>query len=301
VSTAAESPIITRFDHVTVAVAALQPAVERYRALLGSEPVWRGQHADAGTETALFGLKNAVVELVAPRPGDERAEGLRALLDARGEGILTLAFGTDDAAACRDALRARGVPAAPPESGEAVPDGDGERRTYRSVELSPRATRGIPVLAVERDDFGRLLRPTVDSSAACDALDHLVIFTSEPDAAIGLYRDAMGIRLALDRPLGDTRMLFFRVGGVTLEVVQKADAGAQDSFYGMAYRVADLDAAHARLQAAGFGVSQPREGNKPGTRVFTVRDGTCGVPTLVLRDPSRDRPSAAGGGAPPVP
>jgi hypothetical protein len=98
----------------------------------------------------------------------------------------------------------------------------------------------------------------------------------------------MGIRLALDRDLGATRMLFFRVGGVTLEVVQRPDAGAQDSFYGMAYRVADLDAAHARLRAAGFVVSDPRDGNKPGTRVFTVRAGTCGVPTLVLRDSSRD-------------
>jgi hypothetical protein len=35
-------------------------------------------------------------------------------------------------------------------------------------------------------------------------------------------------------------------------------------------------------------VSEVRDGRKPGTRVFSVRDGTCGVPTLILRDPSRD-------------
>jgi hypothetical protein len=30
-------------------------------------------------------------------------------------------------------------------------------------------------------------------------------------------------------------------------------------------------------------VSEIRTGRKPGTRVFTVKDGTLGVPTLVLQ------------------
>jgi hypothetical protein len=36
----------------------------------------------------------------------------------------------------------------------------------------------------------------------------------------------------------------------------------------------------------GFDVSEVREGRKPETRVFSVRDGTCGVPTLVLQPAS---------------
>ena len=34
--------------------------------------------------------------------------------------------------------------------------------------------------------------------------------------------------------------------------------------------------------AAGLDVSEVRAGRKPGTRVLTLRDGTCGVPTLLL-------------------
>jgi hypothetical protein len=30
-----------------------------------------------------------------------------------------------------------------------------------------------------------------------------------------------------------------------------------------------------------------RKGRKPGTRVFTVQDGTCGVPTLMLEPGER--------------
>ena len=50
----------------------------------------------------------------------------------------------------------------------------------------------------------------------------------------------------------------------------------------MSWRVADLDAAHGRLVREGVEVSEVRKGRKPGTRVFTVRDAACRVPTLFL-------------------
>jgi hypothetical protein len=46
--------------------------------------------------------------------------------------------------------------------------------------------------------------------------------------------------------------------------------------------VPDAEAARARLAQAGFDVSEVRAGRKPGTRVLTLRDGTCSVPTLLL-------------------
>jgi hypothetical protein len=51
--------------------------------------------------------------------------------------------------------------------------------------------------------------------------------------------------------------------------------------------VADIDATRARLAAAGLDVSEVRAGRKPGTRVMTVRDGTCGVRTLMLERAAR--------------
>jgi hypothetical protein len=41
--------------------------------------------------------------------------------------------------------------------------------------------------------------------------------------------------------------------------------------------------------ADGVDVSEIRAGRKPGTRVMTVRNGTCGVPTLLVeRTPRPD-------------
>ncbi len=51
----------------------------------------------------------------------------------------------------------------------------------------------------------------------------------------------------------------------------------------MCWRVADIDATRARLVEAGVDVSESRTGRKPGTRVMTVRNGTCGVPTLLVQ------------------
>src|SRR5437867_3013847 len=61
---------------------------------------------------------------------------------------------------------------------------------------------------------------------------------------------------------------------------------------GLCWRVADIDATHARRAQAGVDVSEVRTGRKPGTRVMTVRSGTCGVPTLLVQ-PSAGPPTAA--------
>jgi catechol 2,3-dioxygenase-like lactoylglutathione lyase family enzyme len=120
------------------------------------------------------------------------------------------------------------------------------------------------------------------------AIDHVVVRTRAPERAIALWRDRLGLRLALDRvfPERGVRLLFFRSGGITLEYAaphptSDGDPG-RDRLYGISYRVPDLEARCARLLAAGVDVSSIRPGMKPGTRVASVRAGTAEVPTLLL-------------------
>jgi hypothetical protein len=79
--------------------------------------------------------------------------------------------------------------------------------------------------------------------------------------------------------------MFFRCGDLIVEVTHRpgkhADA-ARDSLWGMTWRVADIDATRERLVASDVDVSEVRNGRKPGTRVMTVKSGTCGIPTLLL-------------------
>lgn len=125
------------------------------------------------------------------------------------------------------------------------------------------------------------------------AIDHVVVATRDAERAIALWRDAMGFRLALDREFPDRglRMIFLRSGGITLEVtapLREETSDAPDAIFGIAYRVADLEECRRRLADAGVDVSEVRRGRKPGTEVVTVRSHTENVPTLLIRDPSRD-------------
>jgi catechol 2,3-dioxygenase-like lactoylglutathione lyase family enzyme len=279
--------MLTGIDHITVAVQQIAPATDAYERLLGAAPSWRGEHPALGTEGALFALSNASVELVAPKPDAPESEGLRARLAGHGEGLIALAFHILDASDWSKALRERGLRATAPEEGEAAGRG-GEVRRYRTVELSQRTTRGLGVLGVERPDSGPLRATAPVPAPSVDALDHVVVRTADPDAAVALYEKGLGLRLALDRTFEGVRMLFFRTGGVTVECVQDPSVGDRDLLHGVAFRVRDLDGAHARLRAGGLETSELRAGRKPGTRVFTVRSGTSNVPTLFLRDPARD-------------
>ncbi len=119
----------------------------------------------------------------------------------------------------------------------------------------------------------------------------------DPDATRELYGDGLGLRLALDRSFEQwgARLLFFRVGGVTVEIAARLggtpEPDAADRFWGLSYRVGHADAARARLHDEGFDVSEVRSGRRPETRVFTVRGEPCGVATLML-EVSPSPPSA---------
>ncbi len=281
--------MLTGLDHVTLVVSDIDAAVASYTTLLGFGPSWRGDHPEHGTHAALFGLSNALVELVAPDRDAPEAEAMRQYIASSGEGLQALAFATADAALCSRSWRERGLRATPPQDGEAR-GADGTLRSYRTVELSARITRGLSVFAVERSDADNAgLRLQLPAAAdAVHALDHIVIRTADPEAAVALYGGGLGVRLALDRVIAGTRMLFFRTGGVTVEVVHDPSRADTDRLWGLAYRVRDIDAAQARFAANGFAPSEVRDGRKPGTRVCTLREGTCGVPTLILRDPARE-------------
>lgn len=280
-------------DHVLVAVRELDLARAAYETLLGRRASWRGAHPGLGTANVLFRVTNTYLELLAPAGTGGFADRLRARLDEAGEGLLGLAFGTDDADACAVALRARGLPAAAPQDGSGRDGATGRERAWRNVMLPAEATRGPLLFAIEHRSPADALpaaEPLGDPAAAIEALDHVVVESGDLDASRTLYGDGLGLRLALDRrfEVRGLRILFFRVGGVTVEVVGRiggqagGEAASRDRLNGLAWRTPDVDAARRRLAAAGVDVSEVRTGFKPGTRVCTVRAGTCGVPTLLI-------------------
>jgi catechol 2,3-dioxygenase-like lactoylglutathione lyase family enzyme len=119
-------------------------------------------------------------------------------------------------------------------------------------------------------------------------VDHLVLRTGDAADCIALFGQQLGIRLALDKtvPEWGGRMLFFRAGKLTLEVIESSgEHGAGDHFWGIAYQCPDLDQLAMQLAARGVSLSEVRAGRKPGSRVATVKSHNLGIPTLLIEPP----------------
>lgn len=258
--------------------------------MFGRPASWRGEHPAQGTANALFRLDNTYLELLAPDGDGVLGNFLRQGLDESGEGVMALAFGTEDIAACAEAWAAAGLEPAEPNDGLGRDVDSGAIRRWATLHCSPAATRGIHLFAIEHRspaDVLPLCPPHKQPEACVDALDHVVVLSPDVEGTRAVYQDKLGLRLALDRSFEErkARLLFFRVGGCTVEIGGRLGVEPQpdqpDRFGGLAWKVADADAAHARL-ASDFDVSEVRSGHKAGTRVFTVRGEPCGVPTLFI-------------------
>ncbi|MEM0952636.1 MAG: VOC family protein [Pseudomonadota bacterium] len=149
----------------------------------------------------------------------------------------------------------------------------------------PEETLGLSLAVTSKRD--------VSSTTSEDifAVDHLVLRTTSADDCIALFGDRLGMRLALDQqvPEWGGRMLFFRCGKLTLEVIQSLDNPIeQDHFWGITYLCGNLSKTLARLDCEGVMHSGPREGRKPGTRVATVKSHSLGIPTLLIEPASSE-------------
>ncbi len=285
---------LNQVDHVLVAVGDLDAVTRDYEVLTGRAVSLRGSHPDYGTANAIFQLENTYIELITPVGEGAFAEQLRDHLKKKGDGLFGITFGTDDAQATSDEWQQKGLRATPPQPGEGHSP-DGSVRQWRNVYVSKEDVLGLFLLAIEHvsDASTRpLAAPQTAPDATFHAVDHVVVNTPDGDKAISVFGDKMGIRLALDRDAKQwgARMMFFRLGGITLEVIQRYDdektpampLDAPSVYWGMAFRARDVAAARDRLASSGVNVSDVRKGRKPGTLVATVRDKSGGVPVLIV-------------------
>ena len=284
--------MITGLDHVVVLTGDISAGEAAYQSLFGRTPAWR--NSGDGAERVLFTLDNATLELMAPSGDGEAAERIRGVLAAQGEGLASLCFRTNDITKLHrrlDRLTLKPEPVTEVESRDAVTEAT---LSWKRTRAASDATRGIRMFFLELAKERPLSVRT--GPASITAMDHVVVSTPDPERAAALYGARLGLDMALDRSHPDWgRLMFFRCGDLIVEVTHrpgKPAAGTQeqhDRLRGLCWRVADIDATHARLTAAGVDVSEVRTGRKPGTRVMTVRSGTCGVPTLLVQ-PSAGKP-----------
>jgi catechol 2,3-dioxygenase-like lactoylglutathione lyase family enzyme len=278
--------MITGLDHVVVLAADIEAATAAYQTLFARTPSWR--NSGEGAERVLFTLDNMTLELMAPGGDGASADRIRAVLAEQGEGLASICFRTNDIAKMHRRLERLTLKPEPVSDAESQDAGSGATLSWKRTRAATDMTRGVRIFFLELAKERPLSVRTGPSSIT--AMDHVVIGTADPERAAALYGARLGLDMALDRSHPDWgRLMFFRCGDLIVEVAHRQGKEARepatvpDKLRGLCWRVADVDATRARLLDAGVDVSEARAGRKPGTRVMTVRNGTCGVPTLLVQ------------------
>lgn len=274
--------MIVGLDHVVVLVRDIDAATSAYTTLLGRKPAWRS--ADDASASAIFTLDNMSVELLAPADG-AAGDHIRRTIDANGEGLASLCLRVEDIANWHRRLDRVGL------KPEAVTDGgsrnliDGSSLSWKRTRAATDAAHGVRLFFLESN--GERPVSEISADAPITGLDHVVVETADPERAAALYGARLRLDMRLDRSHADWgHLMFFRCGDLIVETVKRAGkdySDGRDRLWGLSFRVDDIAAARRRMQAAGINVSEPRAGRKPGTQVATVRNGTCGVPTILLQ------------------
>ncbi len=136
--------MFTAIDHVGIAVADLEAAVEHHRRVLGLEPAHREVVESQGVEEVLFAVGDAYVQLLGAL-GPDTPVG--RFLERRGPGLHHVAYRVEDLAGALERLREGGVPLIDEEP---RPGSRGTRIAF----VHPRGTGGVLVELVEAPSGG---------------------------------------------------------------------------------------------------------------------------------------------------
>jgi len=279
--------MITGLDHIVVLLGDIKAGAKAYELLLGRAPSWRSE--SDGAETVLFTLDNMTLELMAPAGNAAAADRIRDVIKAWGEGLASLCFAVGDIEKTHRRLDRVALKPDRVAEVESRDLGSGALLRWKRTRAATELTRGVRIFFLEL--AGARPRSAATSASPVLGLDHVVVSTEDPERAAALYGARLGLDMALDRSHQDWgQLMFFRCGDLIVEVVKRPVAGSDqthDKLWGLSWRVADIEAARARLLADGIDVSEVRKGRKPGTRVASVRNGACGIHTLLLERTAR--------------
>ena len=278
------SEIFSQLDHLIVAVEDLEIAENNYKKLFGMDPVWSGAHKELGTSNSLFNFKNTYFELLAATGEGLGADLVNHYLTQDGEGLIGMVFATEDIKKVKLSLERKGFSLPDSSDGEGINNSDHKIRKWKNLFLPPELSRGLFSFVIEHTE-GYLPASEAHQSSSPSKLDHVVINTNDADGFISVYRDAFGIRLALDKTIEhwNKRMLFLRLNKTTIEVIEeKNEQPPNDRLWGLAWEVASIKETHQRLSSEGVEITPIKSGVKENTLVATVKSHNHNVPTLLI-------------------
>lgn len=264
---------ITGLDHVIIAASDLDKAAATFRAL-GFTLAPKGEHAEWGTANHCIMFGDDYLEILAAVGEGGPADRLRAHLAAKGEGLMGLVWGTEDAQA--DCAR---LGLEPP--GDLSRSIEGEMARFKAGILPPETTPGVASFLCQHLTPEKLRRPG---------------WTEHANGAVGivsvtaLMAEPLELMPAWDRLIGPaaatatdkTVTVHTRHGLVFLcrpddlgqmhPEAEDEEFPAAPALVALTLRIRSAEAAAGALKAAGIAYERDRQG-----KVVVYPEDACGV------------------------
>lgn len=264
---------ITGLDHIMIAVRDLEAAAKTFRAL-GFTLAPRGQHAEWGTANYCMMFGADYLELIAAVGEGGPAERVRSFLASRGEGLMALVWGSENAEA--DCARL-GVEA-PGDLSRTI---EGEVARFKAGILPPETTPGIPAFLCQHLTPEKLRRPgwTEHANGATSMLS-VTALMAEPLELAGAWDRFIGP--AASTATDEMVTVHTRHGMVFLcrpDDLGQMHPEAEDletppapTLVALTLQVKDSAAAAAVLKAAGIAYDRDPQG-----KIVVAPEDACGV------------------------
>ena len=250
--------MIKSLDRISYLTSSLEKAEKTFSAFFNAKPLKKVISKDRNYESILYGFENMYFEII-KKNGDSAEEDKLYGFSLLSDDLTSLNISTSY------------------DKYENNEESDNKTQLIKSIDIKQSPDFQLSVNEYEELGMNR------SNDNNLFALDHLVLTTNKSDDLINLYEKELGIRLALDQFVEKWggRMLFFRTGQATIEVIDNKVEG-NDQFWGLAWKTKDIRKKTEYLDENGFNVSDVKDGRKKDTLVATVKFDEIKIPTLLV-------------------
>jgi len=272
--------MLIRVQNIFLATKNIEETSQKFSIFFRRKPNFIGQSRKLGIDIISFGLNKTNICLISPKNSGIWSEKLNNFLKNKGEGIFGINFFSNDFNNdynnfVKNHLKVSGKIESSFEGNNDI------EIKFSFFNILDKTIESLNILVSSKIDF-QDNKSSLKNNVS--KVNQLVIQTEDPDTIKEIFEGKLSIRLALDKTFKKWagRMLFFRLGGVTLEVIEGKDIKQNSEYFGIGWHADNYNKCYNDLINDGFRLSEIRAGRKEGTLVSTLKEPILNIPTILI-------------------
>lgn len=272
--------MLTRLQNIFLATKNIEKTSKQFSSFFSKNPDFIGHSKNLGIDIIVYDISKTNICLICPKNNGFWFDSLSNFLKEKGEGIFGVNFSSDDIDKDYSNFVKNGLEVN--EKNESNFESSKESQLkFSFFNIMDNSIDNLNILVSNEINFSK---KGINSIDRISKVNQLVIQTEFPDSIIDIFEKKLNIRLALDKTFKEWsgRMLFFRIGGVTLEVIEGKNIKLNSEYFGIGWHTNNFNKCYNDLVEEGLKLSEIRKGRKKGTIVSTLKNPMLNIPTILI-------------------